>query len=133
MRPGFNPINLGDLFDLDSELDKTALIAISGDGSHREFAYRAIDRAAAALAAKLSDKFRRGARIAHARPDGRGPGRATPGQDEAWATVSLWWHRGIIAHPRAERLRIPIGPPTANPLPGAGMPSPPRASDCAGP
>lgn len=61
----FEPVNLGDLFDPEAQPDKTALIAVAADGSHREFTYWAIDRAASAVAAGLAARnFRPGTRIA---------------------------------------------------------------------
>ena len=61
----FAPVNLGGLFDPEAQPDKTALIAVAADGSHREFSYRALDRAAAAVAASLARRgFSPGMRIA---------------------------------------------------------------------
>ncbi|MBV9583887.1 MAG: acyl--CoA ligase [Alphaproteobacteria bacterium] len=58
-------VNLGDLFDAGADPDKTALIAVDSHGDAREFSYRALGRAIAALAAELAARgLRRGARIA---------------------------------------------------------------------
>jgi long-chain acyl-CoA synthetase len=61
----FTPVNLGDLFDAGAQPDKTALIAVAAGGSHREFTYRALDRAASAVAHDLARRrLGPGARIA---------------------------------------------------------------------
>jgi long-chain acyl-CoA synthetase len=61
----FTPVNLGELFDPNAQPDKTALIAVQLDGSHREVAYRALDGAASAVAADLAARgLKRGARVA---------------------------------------------------------------------
>ncbi|HEV2188960.1 MAG TPA: class I adenylate-forming enzyme family protein [Stellaceae bacterium] len=61
----FEPVNLGGLFDPEAQPDKTALIAVTADGSYREFSYGALDRAAAAVARDLtSGGFMPGARVA---------------------------------------------------------------------
>ena len=61
----FTPVNLGDLFDPEATPDKTALIAVAVDGSHREFSYRALHDAAASFATSLSAHgLKRGSRVA---------------------------------------------------------------------
>jgi acyl-CoA synthetase (AMP-forming)/AMP-acid ligase II len=60
----FDPVNLGDLFDPARDPDKTALIATDGAGGHREFTDRQLADAVSTLAAGLSRRFDRGARIA---------------------------------------------------------------------
>jgi long-chain acyl-CoA synthetase len=61
----FTPVNLGDLFDAGARPDKTALIAVAADGSHREFIYREVDGAAGSFASNLTRRgFAPGTRIA---------------------------------------------------------------------
>lgn len=61
----FDPTNLGDLFDPGAQPDKTALIAVGLDGGHREFSYRTLASATAAVAAVLAERgLPRGARAA---------------------------------------------------------------------
>jgi acyl-CoA synthetase (AMP-forming)/AMP-acid ligase II len=60
----FDPVNLGDLFDPTRDPGKTALIATDGAGGHKELAYRDLADAIATLAADLSRRFERGAKIA---------------------------------------------------------------------
>jgi long-chain acyl-CoA synthetase len=58
-------VNLGDLIDPGLDPDKTALIAVDGDGNARHFSYGVLDRAIRTLAAALAERrLRRGARIA---------------------------------------------------------------------
>ena len=60
----FASVNLGKLFDPATQPDKTALIAVGPDGSHREFSYRQVDNAASAFAAGLTRRgLQRGARV----------------------------------------------------------------------
>jgi long-chain acyl-CoA synthetase len=57
--------NLGDLVDPGIDPEKTALIAVDGDGNARDFSYRVLDRAIRTLAAGLAERgLRHGARIA---------------------------------------------------------------------
>jgi long-chain acyl-CoA synthetase len=58
-------VNLGDLIDPGLDPEKTALIAVDGDGKARHFSYGVLDRAIRTLAAGLAERgLRRGARIA---------------------------------------------------------------------